>query len=187
MFEDLGKPVTWVGSGADCEVRVSGSNVQPRHARIVFDNGKLFFENGTGQASCGGQSLPPNGRAEFDFSSDFKVGDVAVPLAHPAIVQMLMVRGELPLQQGTLTFGRDPSRSHVVIRHPNVSGRHATLTSNPLAVTDHGSTSGTWKRPSLPACIAKPGNAANRTRKRKRSRLPGKRSGRSSRSRFIRS
>ncbi len=144
MFEDLGKLVTWVGSGADCEVRLSGSNVQPRHARIVAENGKLFFENGTGPSTCGGQPLPPNGRAEFDFSNEFKVGEVAVPLAHPAIVQMLMARGELALQPGTLTVGRDPSRCHVVLRHPNVSGRHATLTSNPLAVTDHGSTSGTW-------------------------------------------
>lgn len=144
MFEDLGKQVIWVGNSADVEVRVSGGGVQPRHARIIQEGGKLFFENGTGPASCNGQPLAPNGRAEFDFNAEFKVGDAVVPLAHPAIVQMLMGRGELVMQPGTLTVGRDPSRCHIVIRHPNVSGRHATLTSHPLAVTDHGSTSGTW-------------------------------------------
>lgn len=144
MFEDLGKKVVFVGSAADCEVRLSGATVQPKHARIVQDGGKLYFENGPGMASCNGQAIAPNGRAEFDFGAEFKVGDVPVPLAHPAIVQMLMGKGELPPQAGVLTLGRDPGRCHLVVRHPNVSGRHATITLNPLAVTDHGSTSGTW-------------------------------------------
>jgi ABC-type multidrug transport system ATPase subunit/pSer/pThr/pTyr-binding forkhead associated (FHA) protein len=144
MFEDLGKQVIYIGSGADSEVRLIGNQVQARHARIVQDNGKLYFENGTGPATCNGSPLAPNARQEFDFTNEFKVGDVAVPLAHPAIVQMLLSKGELPAQPGSLTFGRDPSRSHVVVRHPNVSGRHATITATPLAVTDHSSTSGTW-------------------------------------------
>lgn len=144
MFEDLGKQVIFIGSGADCEVRLLGNQVQARHARIVQDNGKLYFENGTGPATCNGSPLAPNARQEFDFTNEFKVGDVAVPLAHPAIVQMLLSKGELPAEPGSLTFGRDPSRSHVVVRHPNVSGRHATISATPLAVTDHSSTSGTW-------------------------------------------
>lgn len=144
MFEDLGKKVIFIGSGADCEVRLGGNQVQARHARIASENGKLFFENGSGSASCNGQPLPPNGRAEFDFSNEFRVGDTVVPIAHPAIIQMLLAQGELVPQPGSVTFGRDPSRCHIVVRHPNVSGRHVTITATPLAVIDHGSTSGTW-------------------------------------------
>ncbi len=56
-----------------------------------------------------------------------------------------------------MTFGRDPSRCHIVIGHPNVSGRHATVTLSPLTITDHGSTSGCWiNQRRLPANQAEP-------------------------------
>lgn len=144
MLPELGKKVVTIGSAVDCDVRVVGNGTAPHHARIVSEGGKLWFESSSPSSSRNNQPLTPNARTEFDFSSDFRVGEGVVPLAHPAIVQMLMSRGSLQPEPGVLTFGRDPSRCHIVVGHPNVSGRHATVTLSPLTIIDHGSTSGCW-------------------------------------------
>src|SRR5690606_30024953 len=80
------------------------------------------------------------------------VGQMPVPNTHPALALMLMSKGGAPPTPGQLTFGRDVASAHVVLNHPNVSARHATVQLSPLAVTDHGSTAGTWhNRNRLPA------------------------------------
>ena len=152
MLPELGKKTLTIGSAPDCDIRLAVASVEPHHARIINEQDQLWFENGTAASTCNGQPLAPHARVEFDFKNDFQVGGASVPITHPAIPALLLYEGELPRQPGVLTIGRDPARCHWVIRHPNVSGRHATVRSDPMTLTDHGSTSGCWgNRQSLPA------------------------------------
>jgi ABC-type multidrug transport system ATPase subunit/pSer/pThr/pTyr-binding forkhead associated (FHA) protein len=146
MIEGLGKQTITIGSAAGSEVRLGGPGVAPEHARIVNQGGGrlVFVDSGQGTSMVDGQALPPGGTAPFDFKSQFVVGQVPVPNAHPAIAMMLMSRGQAQAESGRLVFGRDPARAHVVIAHPNVSGVHATFQLEPLSVTDERSTSGTF-------------------------------------------
>jgi ABC-type multidrug transport system ATPase subunit/pSer/pThr/pTyr-binding forkhead associated (FHA) protein len=146
MIPGFAKQTITIGSAPGCDIRLAGPGVLPEHARIVHEgNGRLFFvDGGVGSSTAASQPLAAGARAPFDFRTPFAVGGVPVPLAHRAITLMLLEVGTAPLTPGRLLVGRDPGRSNLVIHHPNVSGLHATLTLNPPAVADHGSTSGTW-------------------------------------------
>jgi ABC-type multidrug transport system ATPase subunit/pSer/pThr/pTyr-binding forkhead associated (FHA) protein len=146
MLPGFSKSTLLVGSAAHCDIRLGGAGVAPEHARIVHEgDGKVTFTDaGVGPSAVNGQPLPPGGSAPFDFRAHFTVGQSPVPLAHPALSLMLMDLGKAPKTPGQIVFGRDPARVHVVVHHPNVSSRHATFQLNPLSVTDHQSTSGTW-------------------------------------------
>ncbi|MET0411165.1 MAG: FHA domain-containing protein, partial [Polyangiaceae bacterium] len=147
MSAGFGKQSVSIGSGQSCDVRVGGPGVAALHANVVHKGGGqlVFVDAGAGKSKAGTDPLPAHGERAFDFHTHFVVGDAtSVPLAHPAFAQMLMSRGQAPLEPGSLTFGRDPARCHVVLAHPSISGKHATVARHPLAITDHQSTSGTF-------------------------------------------
>ncbi|MCA9595487.1 MAG: FHA domain-containing protein [Myxococcales bacterium] len=146
MIPGLGKQTITIGTAESCDIRLGGPGVAPEHARIVHQGGGqlVFIDAGAGPSLANGAQLQPNTPVPFDFRTQFVVGQAAVPISHPAIVMMLMHPGGLSPVPGQITFGREAEKAHVVVQHPNVSGHHATVTLNPLTVTDHGSTSGTW-------------------------------------------
>ena len=134
-----------LGSAPDNEVVLQGPGVAPHHARIVKQNGALFFiSEGQGPSFAGGQPVPPGQPVPFDFRTEFAMGQVPVPLGHPDIVMMLFARGSVQAQPGQLQIGRDAASASLVIAHPAVSGRHATVMMDRMMVVDHGSTSGTY-------------------------------------------
>jgi hypothetical protein len=153
----FGKEVVLVGSGRECDVLLSGSGVAALHARILRqEDFSLMFVNEAGvETHCGGGNprpsplyrgrlLGPGESVEFDFKTLFRLGEVTVPLNHPAIAMMLMQIGSETAWRGRFVVGRDPSKSALVIRHPTVSGCHASLNLTDLTVCDEGSTSGTY-------------------------------------------
>lgn len=146
MIPGFSKQTITIGSGPNCDIRLGGPGVAPEHARIVHQgNGQLMLvDGGAGQTFANGQPVAPGSSTPFDFRTQFVVGQAAIPNAHPAIALMLMAKGTAQLTPGSVTFGRDPARCHIVIQNPSVSGAHTTVQVNPLQVTDLGSTSGTW-------------------------------------------
>src|SRR5690606_30554935 len=75
MLPELGKKVVTVGSALDNDVRVVANGAAPNHARIVNEGGKLWFESLAPGASRDNQPLSLHSRAEFDFTSDFRIGE----------------------------------------------------------------------------------------------------------------
>ncbi len=146
MIPGFGKQSISIGSAPDCEIRVGGAGIAPHHARISHDgNGNLAFADlGAGHTSANSAPLAAGGQVPFDFRTQFAVGPVPVANNHPAIVAMLMQRGHLAPSPTQLVIGRDPARTQLVLTHPNVSGVHASLQLEPLALTDLGSTAGTY-------------------------------------------
>ena len=146
MLPGFGKSTLLVGSAPHCDIRLAGPGVAPEHARIVHQGGGniTFTDAGAGPSFAKGQPLAPGASAPFDFRTQFAVGQSPVPLAHPALSLMLMEAGKAPSTPGHVIFGRDPARVNVVVNHPNVSSLHATFQLNPLSITDHQSTSGSW-------------------------------------------
>jgi ABC transport system ATP-binding/permease protein len=146
MVPGLGKQTIVVGSAPHCDIRLGGPGVAPEHARIVHQGGGalVLVDLGQGPTTANGAPVPPGSTQPFDLRTQFAVGQALLPNAHPAIALMLMEPGKAPAAPGELRFGREPAQNHVVVHHPNVSGRHATFQLSPLSVTDGGSTSGTW-------------------------------------------
>lgn len=146
MIPGFGKSSILIGSAQHCDIRLGAPGVAPEHARLEHRGGGsiVFVDNGVGPSFANGAPLAPGASAPFDFHTEFAVGQAPVPKAHPAITLMLLERGKAALTPGQLVFGRDPSRANLVLHHPNVSSHHATFSINPLTVTDHNSTSGTW-------------------------------------------
>ena len=146
MIPGFGKASIVIGSAAHCDIRLGAPGVAAEHARIEHRGGGnlVFVDAGAGPSFANGAPLAPGESRPFDSPPEFAVGQAAVPKAHPAITLMLLERGKAPVTPGQLVFGRDPARSNIAIHHPNVSSHHATFQLNPLAVTDHNSTSGTW-------------------------------------------
>ncbi|HEY3256332.1 MAG TPA: FHA domain-containing protein, partial [Polyangiaceae bacterium] len=159
MIPGFGKSSIVIGSAPHCDIRLGAPGVAPEHARIEHRGGGslVFIDNGAGPSFAGGAPLAPGASAPFDFHTEFAVGQAPVPKAHPAITLMLLERGKAPFTPGQLVFGRDPARTNIAIHHPNVSSHHATFSLNPLTVTDHNSTSGTWlNQQRLPPSHAQP-------------------------------
>ncbi|MEB2313116.1 MAG: FHA domain-containing protein [Sorangiineae bacterium] len=146
MITGFGKQTISIGSAPSSDIRLGGPGVAAEHARIVHQGGGNFVlvDGGTGQTTVDGQPVLPGSTTAIDFRSQVLLGQTPLPATHPAIVLMLMARGNAPLTPGRIVFGRDAAQSNVVIHHPGVSGRHATLLTQPLSMVDHGSTSGTW-------------------------------------------
>ncbi|MGA2448128.1 MAG: FHA domain-containing protein [Polyangiaceae bacterium] len=145
MSYALGKEQVAIGSAPDSDVVLVGAGVAPRHARIVRQGGQLaFVDLGTGVSAVNGVPLAANRPVPFDFRTQFSVGGVSVPLAHPAIVAMLASHGQVRPPPGQVIVGRDAARASLVLAHVAVSGHHATVRVDQRLVVDHGSTSGTW-------------------------------------------
>jgi ABC-type multidrug transport system ATPase subunit/pSer/pThr/pTyr-binding forkhead associated (FHA) protein len=149
MLPGFGKQTIVIGSAPHCDVVLQGPGVAPEHARIHHQgNGVLLFiDAGASQTLCNGQPMAPGSQVPFDFRTTFVCGGAQLPLNHPAIVLMLMARGQLTAPPGQVIVGRDPTRSSLVIQHPSVSSQHATVMLDRMMVVDNNSTSGTWVGP----------------------------------------
>jgi len=148
MIAVIGKQSVLIGSAAHCDIRLGGASVAPEHARVSHDeSGRLLFSNlGLAPSTVDGAPVAAGADEPFDFRKQFVVGNVAVPNTHPAIASLLMQHGQLQRGGDTLLIGRDPSRVHLVIKHPNVSGLHLKFSPSTLTIVDQGSTSGTFVR-----------------------------------------
>jgi ABC-type multidrug transport system ATPase subunit/pSer/pThr/pTyr-binding forkhead associated (FHA) protein len=145
MTPVLGKEQITIGSAPENDVVVTGPGVASHHARVVRQNGQLFFVDlGVQPSTANGAPVTPQQPTPFDFRTSFAVGGVAVPLAHPAIAAMLMSAGRFQAPRGQVVIGRDAARASLVISHGAVSGQHATIAFERMTITDNGSTSGTW-------------------------------------------
>lgn len=146
MIPGFGKEQISLGSAPDNDVVLQGPGVAPRHARIVKQGGQLlFFDNGAGPSFANNAPLAPNQPVPFDFRTQFAVGQgVSVPLSHPAIVLMIMARGNASAPPGHLIVGREAGGASLVLGNPAVSGTHATVMLDRMMIVDGGSTSGTY-------------------------------------------
>ncbi|MBM4358241.1 MAG: FHA domain-containing protein [Deltaproteobacteria bacterium] len=146
MIPSFGKQTLSIGSHPQCDIALQGPGVAPEHARIVNQGGgKLVFTNlGAGTTFVDNRPMAAGESTSFDFRQQFRLGDVPLPLDHPAIAASLMAVGQEPLQPGRLVIGRDPSRVSLVLSHPSVSSLHCTVAFDRGAVIDHDSTSGTY-------------------------------------------
>ncbi len=142
----LGRETATIGSAPNNDIVLSGPGVAPTHARLVKQQNQIYFVDlGAGPSFANGQQVPPQQPIPFDFRTQFSVGQVPVPLAHPAIAQMVLAQGHLqPPQRGHVIIGRDPTRASLAVTHASVSGAHATVMLDRMMVVDHGSTSGTY-------------------------------------------
>ncbi len=141
----LGREQVSLGSAPDNDVVLAAPGVAAHHARIVRQQGQLFFVDlGAGPSTANGAPVPPQQLVPFDFRTVFVLGGVPVPLSHPALSAMLMSIGQVQAPRGQVIIGRDAARASLVVAHAAVSGQHATVMLDRMAVIDHGSTSGTW-------------------------------------------
>lgn len=145
MIPGFGKEQITIGSAPGNDVVLQGPGVAPQHARIVKQNGQLvFLDNGAGPSLANGAPVAPNQPVPFDFRTQFTVGQVPVPLSHPAVVLMIMSRGQASAPPGHLVVGREAAGASLVIGSPAVSATHAVVMMDRMMVQDSGSTSGTY-------------------------------------------
>jgi ABC transport system ATP-binding/permease protein len=142
----VGKDQITLGSAPGNDVVVVGPGVLPQHARISRQSGGGLVFTAMPSASCTANGAPvtPEKPVPFDFRTVFALGPIPVPLAHPAVVSLLMSPGTLAAPRGQIVVGRDPARASLVLTHPAVSAQHATVMLDRCMVSDHGSTSGTY-------------------------------------------
>jgi ABC-type multidrug transport system ATPase subunit/pSer/pThr/pTyr-binding forkhead associated (FHA) protein len=146
MVPGFGKQTILVGSAPHADIRLGGPGVAAEHARIVHQGGGtlLLVDLGAGPTFANGAAVAPGSTLPFDLRTQFAVGQAPIPNAHPAVALMLLEVGKALPVPGRLTVGREPAQCHLVVQHPNVSGRHATFELEPFRVIDESSTSGTW-------------------------------------------
>src|SRR5262245_24992499 len=95
MIPGFGKEQISLGSAPDNDVVLQGPGVASRHARLVKQGGNLMFvDGGAAPSFSNGAPVAPNQSVPFDFRTQFSLGQVQVPLSHPAIVLMVMSRGQ---------------------------------------------------------------------------------------------
>ncbi len=145
MIPGFGKQTITIGSAPTCDLVLGGQGVAPEHARIVHQGGgKLVLTPAAPNVTANGQPVQPGAEAPFDLRTQFFIGQIPIPLNHPAITLMLMANGSVTPPPGQIIVGRDPTRASIVINHPSVSSQHATVLLDRMMVIDHSSTSGTY-------------------------------------------
>ena len=146
MIPGFGKEQISIGSAPDNDVVLQGPGITPRHARIVKQGGALaFLDGGSGLSFANGAPVAPNQPVPFDFRTQFVIGQgIPVPLSHPAIVLMVMAKGNVTAPPGHLVIGREAATASLVIGSSAVSATHATVMMDRMMVQDSGSTSGTY-------------------------------------------
>jgi ABC transport system ATP-binding/permease protein len=145
MIPGFGKAEVSLGSAPDNDVVLQGPGVAPRHARLVKQGaGLVFIDNGAAPSYANGAPVQPNQPTPFDFRTQFALGQAQVPLSHPAIVMMIMSKGNATAPPGHLLIGREASTASLVIGASAVSATHATVMMDRMMVQDSGSTSGTY-------------------------------------------
>lgn len=145
MIPGFGKEQISLGSAPDNDVVLQGPGVAPHHARIVKQGPQLsFIDGGAAPSFANGAPAPANQPVPFDFRTQFSLGQVPVPLSHPAIVMMIMARGQASAPPGQLIVGREAASASLVLGSAAVSATHATVMMDRMMVQDSGSTSGTY-------------------------------------------
>ena len=145
MIPGFGKEQVSIGSAPGNDVVLQGPGVAPQHARIVKQGNQLtFLDNGQGPSFANGAPVAPNQPVPFDFRTQITLGQVPLPLSHPAIVLMTMAKGNASAPPGHLVIGREAAGASLVIASPAVSATHATVMMDRMMVVDSGSTSGTY-------------------------------------------
>jgi ABC-type multidrug transport system ATPase subunit/pSer/pThr/pTyr-binding forkhead associated (FHA) protein len=145
MIPGFGKEQLSLGSAPDNDVVLQGPGVAPRHARLVKQGpAVMFVDNGVAPSFANGAPVTPNQPVPFDFRTQFTLGQAQVPLSHPAVVMMVMSRGQASAPPGHILVGREASTSSLVIASGAVSSTHATVMMDRMMVQDSGSTSGTY-------------------------------------------
>lgn len=145
MIPGFGKEQISLGSAPDNDVVLQGPGVAPHHARLLKQGPSLMFvDNGAAPSFANGVPVAPNQPVPFDFRTQFALGQVPVPLAHPAIVMAIMSRGQANAPPGHVLVGREASTSTLVLASSAVSSTHAVVMMDRMMVQDSGSTSGTY-------------------------------------------
>jgi len=148
VIPGLGRDTVSIGTAPENDVVLQGAGIAPHHARVTRQGGPggplSFVDLGAGPSYANGAPIPPQQPVPFDFRTQFSVGQVAVPLAHPALVGMLLGPGQAPAPRGQIIVGRDAARASLVVHHNAVSSAHATVMLDRMHVVDMGSTSGTY-------------------------------------------
>src|SRR5215472_11040240 len=116
MIPALGKEQVSIGSAPDNDIVLHGPAVAPHHARLVKQSGQLFFvDAGAGPSTANGAPVAPNQPIPFDFRTVFMLGTTPLPLAHPALVAMIMGAGKAQAPRGHVIIGREPGSASLVI------------------------------------------------------------------------
>ncbi|MCC6214886.1 MAG: ATP-binding cassette domain-containing protein [Polyangiaceae bacterium] len=144
MIPGFGKQSVLIGAAPHADVQLVGPGVAAEHARVSLEGGVAMLMPLAPGVSVHGAPVAPGAPVPFDFHAQIHVAQLPVPTTHPAFALMLMQRGQAAPTPGRLAIGRDATRCHLVLAHSSVSGLHATLTTEPLALVDEGSSTGTW-------------------------------------------
>src|SRR4051794_4056829 len=138
MIPGFGKEQISIGSAPDNDVVLQGPGVGPRHARIVKQCAALvFIDGGAGPSLANGSPAPPTPPVPLDFRTRSVVGQgVPVPLSPPAIVLMVLSRGNVTAPPGHLVIGREAASAPLVIGNSAVSAPHATVMMDRMMVQD---------------------------------------------------
>ncbi len=145
MTDALGRSSLLLGTSPECDVQVSGHGIAPRHAELFVRGGELIvLDLGAGQTVADGRVVAPGERRALTLRSELRLGETPVSLAHPAVCELFLARGDAASAPGSYVLGRDPARSDVVVAQASVSGAHARVEAAPLSIVDLGSSSGTW-------------------------------------------
>lgn len=146
MSPKFGKKTLTIGSHPQCDIVLQGGGVAPEHAWIVNQGeGKLvFLHTGAGRAFAGEREIAARESVPLDFRQALRIGDVNLPLEHPAITASMLSVGQVSAPPGTFLIGRDPGRTSLTLGHPSVSSLHCTVALDRMEVTDNHSTSGTY-------------------------------------------
>lgn len=144
VTETLGRQTIRIGSAEEAEVQVPGT--APLAATLVhLGEGQLrLLVEAEDVVTQDGRPLEFGSSHVFDFKTRFELTGSELDLGHAAICAMVLSRGYLPAAEHEVVIGRDPERCHLVLPSRGVSARHGTLSLEPLAFIDHGSTSGTF-------------------------------------------
>jgi len=93
-MQGLGKEQIALGTASDNDVVLVGPGVAPHHARILRRDGQLFyFDQGEGPSLANGAPVAPGQSVPFDLRTLFMLGQVALPVAHPAVVRITSLSG----------------------------------------------------------------------------------------------
>ena len=135
-----------VGAAPDCDIVLQGPGVAPRHAQLTWRDGLVVQDLGQGAVYVEGRLLGSSEAATIaNFHTPVMVGQIPLPLHHPLIGSLFLERSPL-VAEPPYIIGRDPLRAHVVVRHPTVSGTHASVDPRARTITDLASRSGTFDR-----------------------------------------
>lgn len=144
VTETLGRQTIRIGSADDAEVHVPGAAALAATLVHLGEGELRLLVEAEDTVTQDGRPLALGSSHVFDFKTRFEISGSELELGHHAVCAMVMARGYLPTSETEIVIGRDPERCHLVLPSRGVSAWHGTLSLDPLAFTDHGSTSGTF-------------------------------------------